>query len=56
VWASNWPHPLAEAGAQPDDAALLDLMFDWAPERGVRDRILAANPAQLYDFPAPRER
>ena len=50
VWASNWPHPLSRGGPMPDDAVLLDLMLDWAPEEGIRNRILAANPAQLYGF------
>jgi D-galactarolactone isomerase len=48
VWATNWPH-----GAErhkPDDAALLDLLLDWAPDERVRDRILVENPAELYGF------
>lgn len=51
VWASNWPHPLAKPGAVPDDAALLDLLLDWAPDAATRKRILADNPAELYGFP-----
>jgi len=51
VWASNWPHPLAKPDAMPDDAALLDLLLDWAPEQTIRNRILAENPAELYGFP-----
>ncbi len=50
VWASNWPHPLASAEAMPDDAVLLDLMLAWAPDEKIRNRILAANPAELYGF------
>jgi D-galactarolactone isomerase len=50
VWASNWPHPMSRGGALPDDAILLDLMLDWAPEEKTRNRILAANPAELYGF------
>ena len=30
----------------PDDTILLD----WAPDEKTRDRILAANPAELYEF------
>lgn len=52
VRASNWPHPLARRETVPDDAALLDLMLDWAPVESTRNRILADNPAQLYGFPA----
>jgi len=53
VWASNWPHPLPAAGGEkPDEAVLLDLMLDWAPDTATRNRFLADNPAQLYGFPA----
>ena len=50
VWATNWPHPLHGAHGRPDDAALLDLLLDWAPDQKTRDRILADNPAALYGF------
>ena len=38
----------------PDDAVLLDLLLDWAPEENSRNRILATNPAGLYGFPDGR--
>ena len=50
LWASNWPHPSARKPAPPDDADLLDLLLDWAPDEAVRRKILAANPAELYGF------
>jgi len=50
LWASNWPHPSARKPAPPDDADLLDLLLDWAPEESVRRRILSDNPAELYRF------
>jgi D-galactarolactone isomerase len=51
VWASNWPHPMSRGtGPMPDDANLLDLLLDWAPDEKIRDRILSANPAELYGF------
>ncbi len=50
LWASNWPHPTARAGAYPDDADLLDLLLHWAPDAALRTRILATNPAELYGF------
>lgn len=57
VWASNWPHPLPSRTSVPDDAALLDLLLDWAPDERIRNRILADNPAELYGFaPPPRLR
>src|SRR4029077_1109986 len=48
IWASNWPHVSVQD--PPDDAALLDLLFDWAPDVAVRHRILVENPAELYGF------
>jgi D-galactarolactone isomerase len=49
VWASNWPHPSAGPG-KPDDAMLLDLLLEWAPDETVRRHILVENPAKLYGF------
>ena len=48
VWGSNWPHPGREP--VPDDAALLGLLQQWAPEETRRQRILVHNPAALYGF------
>jgi D-galactarolactone isomerase len=50
VWGTNWPHALAEKAGYPNDAALLDLLLDWAPDEAVRRKILVDNPAQLYGF------
>ncbi|HEY6242161.1 MAG TPA: amidohydrolase family protein [Burkholderiales bacterium] len=50
LWASNWPHPSAPKDAMPDDANLLDLLLEWAPDEGARCRILVDNPADLYGF------
>src|SRR5207245_1777610 len=47
LWASNWPHPTAAKDAFPDDANLLDLLLEWAPDEAVRRRILVDNPAEL---------
>ena len=48
VWATNWPH--GGHVVKPDDASLLDLLMEWAPDEGVRHRILVENPAKLYGF------
>lgn len=50
LWASNWPHAQAHKFGYPDDAALLDLLLDWAPAAADRQRILVDNPAELYGF------
>ena len=52
VWGSDWPHPSEKV--KPDDALLLDLLLDWAPEEAVRTRILTQNPEELYAFPKGR--
>jgi predicted TIM-barrel fold metal-dependent hydrolase len=49
VWGSDWPHPSAKQ--PPDDAALFDLLVQWAPDAATRNRILVANPEALYGFP-----
>ncbi len=48
VWGSDWPHP-TEA-EKPDDAVLLDLLANWAPDDATRHRILVNNPIALYGF------
>ena len=49
LWGSDWPHPTVN-GTKPDDAALLDLLADWAPEERTRQRILVSNPEAVYGF------
>ena len=48
MWASNWPHPGMKVAI--DNAGLLDLLLDWAPDDRTRQRILVDNPAELYGF------
>lgn len=48
VWGSDWPHTTASTPV--DDAALLDLLAEWAPDPNVRRRILVDNPEALYRF------
>ena len=50
VWASNWPHPSVPRDKVPDDADLLDLLLEWAPDERARRKILVDNPASLYGF------
>jgi len=61
VWGSDWPHPdsaiLADRKPtdlapllQIDDGRLLNLLPVWAPDAGVRKKILVDNPARLYEF------
>lgn len=48
VWGSDWPHPTEKE--KPDDAALFDLLGEWAPDETTRRQILVDNPAELYGF------
>jgi len=52
VWGSNWPHP--GETPKPDDAALFDLLAQWAPDEATRRRILVENPEVLYGFAKSR--
>jgi D-galactarolactone isomerase len=52
LWGSDWPHPNLSPAQKPDDAALLDLLSEWAPHEAMRHRILVENPQTLYGFPS----
>lgn len=51
IWGSDWPHPVS-VKATPNEGALLDLLARFAPDEGVRRRILVDNPAALFGFAA----
>jgi len=51
VWGSDWPHPTMPNNNKPNDALLLDLLTEWAPDEATRNRILVRNPETLYGFP-----
>jgi predicted TIM-barrel fold metal-dependent hydrolase len=58
VWGTNWPHPNSANGSTTkvtplwdvDDGLVLNLLPTWAPDAGVRKKILVDNPARLYEF------
>lgn len=63
VWGTNWPHPNSTTapGRKPtdltplwqvDDGLVFNQLPRWAPDAGVRKKILVDNPARLYGFPA----
>lgn len=49
LWGSDWPHPTVPSN-KPNDAELLDLLLQWAPDAQHRERILRDNPVALYGF------
>jgi predicted TIM-barrel fold metal-dependent hydrolase len=59
LWGTNWPHPNSGSGRKPseltplfqvDDGLVLNLLPVWAPDAGLRRKILVDNPAKLYGF------
>jgi predicted TIM-barrel fold metal-dependent hydrolase len=48
LWGTDWPHPNVKW--MPDDAGLLELFPQMAPEPALQRRILVENPARLYGF------
>lgn len=51
IWGTNWPHLMAtDAAGYPNDAALLDLAWDWIGSDENRHRVFVDNPARLYNF------
>jgi predicted TIM-barrel fold metal-dependent hydrolase len=51
IWGTDWPHPYVyEHGKMPNDGDLMNMMLDFAPDETVRRRILADNPARLFQF------
>lgn len=49
IWGTDWPHSeIFEPNQTPDDAALLDMLLDFAPDPGVREKILRDNPQRLF--------
>ena len=59
LWGTNWPHPNSGSGRKPtevtplfqvDNGIVLNQLPTWAPDEGVRKKILVDNPARLYQF------
>jgi predicted TIM-barrel fold metal-dependent hydrolase len=49
VWGSDWPH-VAIKPPMPRIGELLDLLADWVPDEGQRQRVLVDNAHKLYGF------
>jgi len=49
IWATDWPHILYK-GNVPNDADLLELLYRYAPDDKVLERILVSNPKKLFGF------
>jgi len=49
LWGTDWPHVMMKK-PMPNDGDLSDLIADWLPDAGLRERVLVTNPAFLYRF------
>jgi 2-pyrone-4,6-dicarboxylate lactonase len=50
LWGTDWPHPNISKD-MPNDGGLVDLLFEFCGDAGLRQKLLVDNPAALYDFP-----
>ena len=48
LWGTDFPHPNSTHDA--DEADLVDLVPQIAPDPGVQKKLLVDNPAKLYGF------
>jgi predicted TIM-barrel fold metal-dependent hydrolase len=48
IWGSDFPH--LSFHDRVGTIQLYNLLGEWAPDAGMRKRILADNPAQLFGF------
>lgn len=51
IWASDWPHPVS-VKQPPNEGALLELLYRFAPDAATLHKVLVDNPAQLFGFDA----
>jgi predicted TIM-barrel fold metal-dependent hydrolase len=51
VWGSDWPFLGMKGEKLPTVPALLQILFQWLPDPGLREQVLSSNPARLYGFP-----
>jgi 2-pyrone-4,6-dicarboxylate lactonase len=51
LWGTDWPHTdIFVPGQMPNDGDLMNMLIDFCPDTATRNRILADNPAKLFDF------
>ncbi len=50
LWGTDWPHP--NHHHVPDDARLVDLLAQIAPDAALREQLLVHNPQAFYRFAA----
>lgn len=52
LWGTDWPHPseYSSKRGMPNDADLLDALYEQAGDQETMNMILVDNPARLYHF------
>ena len=52
IWGTDWPHPIVydRHDPMPNDASMLDALFEQAGDEETARKILVDNPAKLYRF------
>jgi len=52
LWGTDWPHPSEHTSERgmPNDADLLDALYEQAGDPETMNKILVDNPARLYHF------
>jgi 2-pyrone-4,6-dicarboxylate lactonase len=50
LWGTDFPHP--NPTHEADEADLVDLVSQYAPDAAAQRRLLVDNPAKLYGFSA----
>lgn len=48
IWGTDWPHPNVKV--MPNDGDLVDLIPLYAPDPGVRQKLLVSNPERLFKW------
>jgi predicted TIM-barrel fold metal-dependent hydrolase len=51
VWGSDWPHPVS-LKQPPNEGALLELLYRFAPDATTLRKVLVDNPARFFGFEA----
>jgi predicted TIM-barrel fold metal-dependent hydrolase len=50
LWGTDWPHSeVFQPNKMPNDGDLIDMLLAYAPDPAIRKKILADNPARLFD-------
>ena len=48
VWCTDWPHVLYKKPRMPNDAELVELLYDYVSDDATLRKVLVDNPARLF--------